>query len=160
MSQYFQVGDQVLWNPSNGVARLFMRSAEALAPETGLPTGLGPMENDECQVDLTAFAAFVGALVERYERSNHRILHSLMEGFIATALVLVERGGARSGNATVTCRRRLRTHRDGDLVWCCVQEEQESRYPDDPAQCCAGSRGELVLPPFKPFTHPFAHGGP
>ncbi|MGP3921281.1 DUF6086 family protein [Nonomuraea sp. 10N515B] len=49
MSQYFQVGDQVLWNPSNGVAGLFMRSAEALAPETGLPTGLGPMESDECE---------------------------------------------------------------------------------------------------------------
>lgn len=94
MSQFFQVGDQVLWNPSNGVAGLFIRSAEALAPETGLPTGLGPMENDECDVDLATFAAFVSALIRRYERSNHLILHSLMEGFIATALVLVERGGA------------------------------------------------------------------
>ncbi|MFI6741553.1 DUF6086 family protein [Nonomuraea sp. NPDC050451] len=101
MSQYFQVGDQVLWNPSNGVARLFMRSAEALAPETGLPTGLGPMESDECQIDLTAFAAFVGALIERYERSNHPILRSLMEGFIATALVLVERGGAELPHSDV-----------------------------------------------------------
>lgn len=95
MSQYFQIGDQVLWNPSNGVAGLFMRTAEALAPEAGLPTGLGSMENDECQVDLVAFTAFVSALVQRYERSNHPILHSLMGGFIATALVLVERGGAR-----------------------------------------------------------------
>ncbi|MFG1941459.1 DUF6086 family protein [Nonomuraea sp. NPDC048826] len=94
MSQYFQAGDQVLWNPSNGVAGLFIRSAEALAPETGLPTGLGPMESDECQVDLATFAAFVSALIGRYERSNHPILHSLMEGFIATALVLAERGGA------------------------------------------------------------------
>lgn len=94
MSQYFQIGDHVLWNPSTGVARLFIRSAEALAPETGLPTGLGPMESDECEIDLVVFTAFVSALVERYERSNHRILHSLMEGFIATALVLVERGGA------------------------------------------------------------------
>ncbi|MGP3966030.1 DUF6086 family protein [Nonomuraea sp. 3N208] len=94
MSQYFQVGDQVLWNPSNGVAGLFIRSAEALAPETGLPTGLGPMESDECEVDLATFAAFVSTLIGRYERSNHPILHSLMEGFIATALVLVERGGA------------------------------------------------------------------
>ncbi|WP_431904792.1 DUF6086 family protein [Nonomuraea sp. bgisy101] len=94
MSQYFQVGDQVLWNASSGVAGLFMRSAEALSPETGLPTGLGPMESDECEIDLAAFTAFVSALIERYERSNHPILHSLMEGFIATALVLLERGGA------------------------------------------------------------------
>ncbi|MGW0810428.1 DUF6086 family protein [Nonomuraea sp. NPDC002799] len=43
MSQYFRVGDQVLWNPSTRVAGLFLRSAEALAPETGLPTGLGLM---------------------------------------------------------------------------------------------------------------------
>ncbi|MEV6158312.1 DUF6086 family protein [Nonomuraea sp. NPDC052129] len=76
-SQYFQVGDQVPWNPSNGVAGLFMRLAEAFALETGLPTGLGPMESDECEVDL---AAFVGALIERFERSNHAILHSIMEG--------------------------------------------------------------------------------
>jgi hypothetical protein len=32
MSQYFKIGDLTLWNPSNGVAALFMRSAEALAP--------------------------------------------------------------------------------------------------------------------------------
>lgn len=94
MSQYFNVGDQVLWNPSNGVAALFMRTAEALAPETGLPTGLGPMENDDCEVDPAAFAAFVSALIARYEHSNHRILHALMEGFIATALVLVDRSGS------------------------------------------------------------------
>jgi hypothetical protein len=95
MSQYFQVGDHVLWNPSNGVAGLFVRSAEALAPLTDLPTGLGPMDNDECEVDMVAFTAFVRALVERYERSNHPILHSLIDGFIATALVLIERGGGK-----------------------------------------------------------------
>jgi hypothetical protein len=93
VSQYFKIGRQILWNPSNGVSGLFMRSAEALAPVAGLPTGLGAMKADECQVDLAAFTAFVSALVRRYEQSNHPILHSLMGGFIATALVLVERGG-------------------------------------------------------------------
>ncbi|WP_406674055.1 DUF6086 family protein [Nonomuraea sp. N2-4H] len=43
VSQYYRVGDDVLWNPSNGVSALFLRTAEALAPETGLPTGLGPI---------------------------------------------------------------------------------------------------------------------
>ncbi|UBU12594.1 DUF6086 family protein [Nonomuraea gerenzanensis] len=99
MSQYYQVGEQVLWNPSNGVSALFLRSAQALAPEAGLPTGLGPMRSDECQIDLETFTAFVGALVDRYERTNHPILHALMEGFIATALVLVQRAGAELGRS-------------------------------------------------------------
>ncbi|MFC7101067.1 DUF6086 family protein [Nonomuraea rubra] len=35
----------------------------------------------------------MSALVERCERTNHSSLHALMEGFIATALVLGQRGG-------------------------------------------------------------------
>lgn len=42
---------------------------------------------------MPLFEAFVDALVDRYQWSTHLILRSLMEGFIATALVLVERGG-------------------------------------------------------------------
>ncbi|MEU7835871.1 DUF6086 family protein [Nonomuraea sp. NPDC049129] len=124
MSQYFQVGDQVLWNPSNGVAGLFMRLAEAFALETGLPTGLGPMESDECEVDLATFAAFVGALIERFERSNHAILHSIMEGFIATALVLVERGGAI-----------LPLHDASDGGWRDVQVGEHSACPQGDHVC-------------------------
>jgi hypothetical protein len=93
VSQYFQVGDQVLWNPSNGVAELFVRTAEALVPTAGVPTGIGPMEADEYQIDLVAFGAFVDALVRRYVASRHPILNSLLEGFVATALVLVQRAG-------------------------------------------------------------------
>ncbi|GII59315.1 hypothetical protein Pth03_77040 [Planotetraspora thailandica] len=118
MSQYFQVGDHVLWNPSNGVAGLFVRSAEALAPLAGLPTGLGPMENDECEVDMVAFTSFVGALVARYERSNHPILHSLMDGFIATALVLIERGGGE-----------LPVVQAGDDGWRDMQVSAHSPWP-------------------------------
>ncbi|HEX3785696.1 MAG TPA: DUF6086 family protein [Pseudonocardiaceae bacterium] len=93
MSQYFQVGDKDVWNPSNGVGLLFLRSAEALAPIAGLPTGISAANADEWVIDMPAFAEFVGALVDRYQRSTHVILRSLMEGFIATLLVLVERGG-------------------------------------------------------------------
>lgn len=42
MSQYFQVGDQVLWNPSNGVAGLFLRSAEAFGLRDGIADGARP----------------------------------------------------------------------------------------------------------------------
>jgi hypothetical protein len=93
VSQYFQVGDQVLWNPSNVVAELFVRTAEALAPTAGVSTGIGPMEADEYQIDMAAFDAFVDALVRRYVASRHPILNSMLEGFIATALVLVQRAG-------------------------------------------------------------------
>ncbi|MEU5883210.1 DUF6086 family protein [Spirillospora sp. NPDC047279] len=105
MSQFFNAAGETLWNPSNGVASLFMRTAETLAPEAGTPTGIGPMENDECEIDLPAFTTFTGALVQRLERSGHPILHALMEGFVATALVLVERGGVPLPPATSGPRR-------------------------------------------------------
>ncbi|MBO2461346.1 DUF6086 family protein [Actinomadura violacea] len=94
MSQYFQAGEDVLWNPATAVARLFTDTAEALARLVERPSGLGPMVADECRIDVPAFAAFVDALVRRYARSNHDVLKALMEGFTGTALVLVERAGA------------------------------------------------------------------
>jgi len=93
VSQYFQVGDLVLWNPANRVAELFVRTSEAVAPTAGLPTGIGPVVADEYQIDLDTFTAFTDALVHRYRSSSHTILRSLLEGFIATALVMVERAG-------------------------------------------------------------------
>ncbi|MCW2914968.1 MAG: hypothetical protein JWN52_3036 [Actinomycetia bacterium] len=74
---------------------MFLRSAESLAVLVELPSGLGPMDADECEIDMVVFEAFVDALVRRYVRSNHVVLRSLMQGFIATAVVLVERGEGR-----------------------------------------------------------------
>lgn len=93
MSQYFRVDQQVVWNPSNGVALLFVRTSEALRPLTDMPTGLASEIPDEWAIDLPVFEKFIDALVTRYQQSTHLILRSLMEGFIATSLVLIERGG-------------------------------------------------------------------
>ena len=98
MSQYFDVGERTLWNPSNGPGRLFVSMAKALEPMAGLPSGIGvgrwgPGDPDCHGIDLVAFTRFTDALVRRYRESNHLILRSLMEGVIATAIVLVERGG-------------------------------------------------------------------
>ncbi|TMR89706.1 DUF6086 family protein [Nonomuraea basaltis] len=93
MSQYFQIEDNVLWNPATGVSRVFVRTAESLSLLVDLPSGLGPMCADECEIDIEAFALFIDTLASRYARSNHVILRSLMEGFIATGMALVERGG-------------------------------------------------------------------
>lgn len=93
VSQYFQVGDLVLWNPANRVAEVFVSTGEAIAPTVGLPTGIAAVVADEYEIDLDVFTAFVGALVHRYLSSSHAILRSLLEGFTATALVMVERAG-------------------------------------------------------------------
>jgi Family of unknown function (DUF6086) len=93
MSRYFRAGGLSLWNPSNSVADLFVRTAEAVATLTEVPSGLGPMIADEHEVDPEAFAAFVDALTRQYLSSSHAILRSLLEGFLATALVLVDRSG-------------------------------------------------------------------
>lgn len=93
MSQYFQVGDLVLWNPSTGVARLFARHIDAVASAVDLPTGLGSETADEYEIDLATFTAFIDALARRYLSSAHPVLHALMEDVTALGVVLVERAG-------------------------------------------------------------------
>ncbi|MFJ2055370.1 DUF6086 family protein [Streptomyces sp. NPDC087908] len=93
MSQYFDLGDETLWNPSHGASRLFQRQVAVFEDELELPSGIGPMENDECQIDPDAFASFVNALVAKHRRSSHAIWLALSDGFTATALVLAERAG-------------------------------------------------------------------
>ncbi|MEV6393429.1 DUF6086 family protein [Streptomyces sp. NPDC051907] len=93
MSQYFDVGDETLWNPSNGASRLFQQQAAVFEAELGLPSGIGPMENDECQISLDTFETFVNALLAKHRRTSHAIWLALSEGFIATVLVLSERAG-------------------------------------------------------------------
>jgi hypothetical protein len=93
MSQYFRAGDLTLWHPSNGVAGLFVRASESVASLTEVPIGIGPMHADEYEVDPEEFAAFVDELVQLYLAASHPSLRSLLEGFLATALVLVERTG-------------------------------------------------------------------
>ncbi|AZP19316.1 hypothetical protein EJC51_26535 [Streptomyces aquilus] len=93
MSQYFDVGDETLWNPSNGAARLFLRHVRLYEEELGVPSGFGPMENDECEIDPAAFATYVDALLDLHDRTRHSIIDALSEGFVATVLVLAGRAG-------------------------------------------------------------------
>ncbi|MGW3769590.1 DUF6086 family protein [Actinomadura verrucosospora] len=122
MSQFFQIGERVLWNPATGVAQVFLRAAESFATLTDLPTGLGPMEADECEIDIDVFSAFVDTLIDRYTRSNHVILRSLMQGFTATAIVLVTRGGGHlpalqsSDNPDIASLKELSQHHDRAMV--------------------------------------------
>ncbi|MGW7363705.1 DUF6086 family protein [Streptomyces sp. NPDC054841] len=91
MSQYFDMGDETLWNPSNGASRLFLRHVAVFEEELGLPSGIGPMVADECQVDPAAFEIFVNALLAEHRRTRHRVMLALSDGFVATMVVLAER---------------------------------------------------------------------
>ncbi|MDX3850471.1 DUF6086 family protein [Streptomyces sp. AK02-01A] len=93
MSQYFEIADETLWNPSNGASRLFLRQVAVFEAELDLSSGIGPMENDECQIDPIAFETFVNALLARHRRTSHAIVLALSEGFTAIVLVLAERAG-------------------------------------------------------------------
>jgi hypothetical protein len=93
VSQYFQVGDLILWNPSRCVAELFVQTGEAVANLVDMTSGIGPMNADEYEIDMDAFVSFVDVVVERYMSSNHAVLRSLLEGFLVAAIVLVGRAG-------------------------------------------------------------------
>ncbi|MFE4059357.1 DUF6086 family protein [Streptomyces sp. NPDC059096] len=90
MSQYYDLGDRTLWNPSNGVSRLFMSQVTVYQAEVGLPSGIGPLEADECQIDSITFAVFVDALLAWHSRTRHTVMATLSEGFVATVLALAE----------------------------------------------------------------------
>jgi len=91
MSQYFDMGDETLWNPSNGAAQLFVRQVRLYEDVLGVPSGIGTVKNDEYQVDPVGYEAFVGALLAWRDRTNHSVIDALSAGFIATALALGDR---------------------------------------------------------------------
>ncbi|WP_337463411.1 DUF6086 family protein [Streptomyces sp. AA1529] len=124
MSQYFDIGDETLWNPSNGVSRMFQRQVGVFEAELELPSGIGPMVNDECQISPDTFEIFVSALLAQHRKTHHTIRHALCEGFTATVLVLAERAGikvdwTRHGAAPGSpARRGAGLHRGGRVRPC------------------------------------------
>ncbi|EYT83815.1 hypothetical protein CF54_05070 [Streptomyces sp. Tu 6176] len=113
MSQYFDMGGETLWNPSNEASGLFRRQVAVFEAELELPSGIGPMENDECEIDPAAFEVFVDALLALHRETDHAVVLALREGFTATVLVLAERAGigadrARLGSAAAGLREKAR----------------------------------------------------
>ena len=91
MSQYYDLGDRTLWNPSNGASRLFLRQVAVHEAELDLLSGIGPMRNDESAIDPAAFETFANALLAWHRATIHGVMVALSEGFVATVLVLAER---------------------------------------------------------------------
>ncbi|MFD3510245.1 DUF6086 family protein [Nocardia sp. NPDC058666] len=93
MSQYYELGTVTLWNPSNGASRLFLRQVRLFEEELGLPSGIGPMEADECQITVGLLANFLDVLLVRRASTHHAVIQALSDGFIATMIVVAERAG-------------------------------------------------------------------
>ncbi|MGA5426211.1 DUF6086 family protein [Streptomyces koyangensis] len=108
MSQYYDVGDETLWNPSIGASRLFLAQVRLHEDELGMASGLGPMDMDECKIETGAFREYTEALVARHLRTGHRVILALSEGFVATVLVLARRAGIEPDAL------RPDTYRDGE----------------------------------------------
>jgi hypothetical protein len=95
MSQYFEIGNETLWNPSNGASRMFQRQVAVFEAELELSSGIAPMVSDECQIDLNTFEIFVNALLANHRSTSHAIVLALSDGFTATVLALAERAGIK-----------------------------------------------------------------
>ncbi|MFB7512229.1 DUF6086 family protein [Streptomyces sp. NPDC056144] len=93
MSQYYDIGEETLWNPANGASRMFRHQVAVFEAELGITSGVAPMENDECQIDPVALGVFVNALLAEHRRTTHAVRLALSEGFVAVMLVLAERAG-------------------------------------------------------------------
>jgi hypothetical protein len=97
MSMYFDIGDETLWNPSNGAGRLFLRQVEVFEAELKLPSGIGQGrywgDPDTLAVDPAVYAEFVRGLVAWHCRTGHSVILALSEGFVATAVALARRAG-------------------------------------------------------------------
>ncbi|KJS61454.1 DUF6086 family protein [Streptomyces rubellomurinus] len=93
MSQYYELGEETLWNPANGASRLFLQQLAVFEAEIGLRSGIGPMEADECQIDPAALEVFANALLAWHRGTHHAVIRALSEGFAITVLALAERAG-------------------------------------------------------------------
>lgn len=97
MSMYFDIGDETLWNPSNGAGRLFLRQVEVFEAELNLPSGIGQGaywgDPDTLEVDPAVYAEFARGLVAWHCRAGHSVILALSEGFVATAVALARRAG-------------------------------------------------------------------
>lgn len=87
MSQYFQSDGVVLWNPATARAQRFLEEVRALEVELDTPSGVGPMESDECEIDLPALSRFARILATstRPETCGETVL---------TVLAMAVRSGA------------------------------------------------------------------
>lgn len=101
MSQYYEMDGTTLWNPSNGASRLFLNQAGFFEEELGVPSGIGPMESDVCEVTPVVLEVFLATVLAWRGRTDHAVVQALSDGFLATLLVIAERAGITTSRAAL-----------------------------------------------------------
>ncbi|MBC3988908.1 hypothetical protein H8N00_08435 [Streptomyces sp. AC563] len=104
MSCFIRIADQDVWNPSNAVAKLFIAEAEAISSLLDERTGIGPIIDDECELDAATFPVFVSALLRRHWSTNHPVMRNLLVGVAGVAFVLVSRANVNVQIDDPDCR--------------------------------------------------------
>ncbi|MER5531564.1 DUF6086 family protein [Streptomyces sp. NPDC002677] len=82
-----------IWCPSVEAAQAFVGTAEVFSRVFGVTSGIADPVDGACLIDLRPFGALCAAAVGRFGNAREGILRSLSLGFIATALVLIDRAG-------------------------------------------------------------------
>src|SRR5262245_60947802 len=92
MSYVFDAGNEGIWSPALRVGELFVATADSLAAIVDTDTGLHAVANDYYDITAQEFFDFVQALLHS-PYLNHPVFWELSRGFLATALVLLDRAG-------------------------------------------------------------------
>jgi hypothetical protein len=93
MSQYYQVGDQVLWNPGQRTSLLYIAMAEMLAEQVKVPTGITYDFRDQYFLDVPRYVDFVDAVFRWATVTENPVFRAMVDGFLAASLVVVDRAG-------------------------------------------------------------------
>ncbi|MFH8789242.1 DUF6086 family protein [Streptomyces roseoverticillatus] len=160
MSMYFDVGDETLWNPSNGAGRLFLRQLEVFEAELELSSGIrqgssdSDCDPDTLEIDPAVYADFVRGLVAWHCRTRHSVILALSEGFVATAVALARRAGIEGGDARTGVRpgkgwrpaRRANPRRPSGNIGRCRRRAERAGTGDEPPDGPLIGRPGLPLP--------------
>lgn len=147
MGALFEIGDDVVWNPSPRVARSFIAQVRALEDAIGMPSGIGELVADEIRVDPVALRTFVDALAGELDPTRSATFGALVAGPFSIAAgmlaacdasVLMMRGVAgrlaRRGAALVSGRARPGTIDDAlDEPLASTSSARTIRLPEDEA---------------------------
>lgn len=91
MSYIFDIEDETVWSPSLKVGRVYVETATAMGQSIDMSTGLIAEAEDMYDLHVQQFPAFIFELGFG-SASKHEVYRSMVRGFVAVSLVMMERG--------------------------------------------------------------------